>query len=320
MASLFISYSHPDEAFRQRLEKHLAVLRRSGEITVFHDRRILPGDHFNDVIDENLAKADIVLLLVSADFLDSDYCYEKEYVVAVEREERGECRVIPVILKDCDWLSTPMKSLLALPTDGKPIVKWAHEDEAYKVVVDGIRTALKGLPGAASDAASAPPSRQQAGPAAAAPRSGPRSANLVVRRRFTDEDRDTFLTETFEFICRYFENSIAELGRRNAGVTGKVTQVDAHTFSAQGYLGGKKIAKCRVFRGGWGGELCYSGDDQGSNNSYNESLSVVDDEGALGMKALGMSTFRGGDRDAVLSQEGAAELFWELFVEPFQRD
>lgn len=149
MASLFISYSHADEAMRQRLEKHLAVLRRSGEIAIFHDRRIVPGDHFYDVIDENLAKADIVLLLVSADFLDSPYCYEKEYAVAVEREERGECRVMPVILKDCDWLNTPMKSLLALPTDGKPIVKWAHEDEAYKAVVDGIRAALKELPGAA---------------------------------------------------------------------------------------------------------------------------------------------------------------------------
>lgn len=318
MASLFISYSHADEAFRQRLEKHLAVLRRSGEIAIFHDRRILPGDHLDDVIDESLAKADVVLLLVSADFLDSEYCYEKEYAVAVEREKRGECRVIPVILKDCDWLNTPMKSLLALPTDGKPIVKWAHEDEAYKAVVDGIRAALKGLPNVARGTPPPAPAGRSPTPAAASP-GGPRSANLSVRRRFTDEDKDTFLTETFDFIYRYFENSIAELGRRNAGVTGKVTRVDAHTFTAQGYLGGKKITKCRVFRGGWGGELCYSGDDQGNNNSYNESLSGVDDEGALGIKALGMSRFMAGDRDAVLSREGAAELFWGLFVEPLQR-
>lgn len=102
MATVFFSYSHKDEELRDELGTHLSMLKRDGSITSWHDRRILPGEHFAQQIDENLEFADVVLLLVSSYFLDSDYCFEVEMRRALERHEQRECRVIPVILRPCD--------------------------------------------------------------------------------------------------------------------------------------------------------------------------------------------------------------------------
>lgn len=93
-------------------------------ITTWHDRRIAPGEDLHGQIDDHLNTADIVLLLVT-DFLASDYCYDVEMNRAMERHERGEARVIPVILRPCDWHGAPFGRLLAVPPDGKPVVKHA---------------------------------------------------------------------------------------------------------------------------------------------------------------------------------------------------
>ena len=122
MAHVFISYSHADEALRNELEKHLAGLLRQGVITTWHDRRIPPGEDLHGQIDDHLNTADVVLLLVSADFLASDYCYDIEMNRAMERHERGEARTIPVILRPCDWHGAPFGKLMAVPPDGKPVV------------------------------------------------------------------------------------------------------------------------------------------------------------------------------------------------------
>ena len=139
MAHVFFSYSHADEELRNELEKHLAGLLRQRVITTWHDRRIGPGDELHDQIDEQLNAADIVLLLVSADFLASDYCYDVEMARAMERHEGGEARVIPVILRSCDWHGAPFGTLMAVPPDGKPVVKHATLDynEFMSVSDDG---------------------------------------------------------------------------------------------------------------------------------------------------------------------------------------
>src|SRR5437016_3708622 len=95
--SVFYSYAHQDEALRQQLETHLSLLRRQGLISEWHDREILPGAEWGREIDEHLETASIILLLISADFLASDYCYDKEMTRALERHQRGEVRVIPII-------------------------------------------------------------------------------------------------------------------------------------------------------------------------------------------------------------------------------
>lgn len=99
MAGVFMSYSLADEALRNELEKHLEALRRQGVISIWHDHRIEPGEELHQQIAAELQSADIILLLISADFLSSDYCYDTEMSCAMERHERGEARVIPVILR-----------------------------------------------------------------------------------------------------------------------------------------------------------------------------------------------------------------------------
>src|SRR5438046_624453 len=107
MALLFFSYSHRDEEYREELEKHLAMLKRQGRISAWHDRRIVAGDDIDHTIDHHLEAADIILFLVSPDFLHSDYCYDVEARRAMERHERGTCTVIPIILRPCDWHEAP---------------------------------------------------------------------------------------------------------------------------------------------------------------------------------------------------------------------
>lgn len=136
---VFISYSHADEAFRGDLVKHLSNLKRQGVISDWHDREIDAGTEWSSEIERHLNAADIILLLVSADFIASEYCYGLEMARALERHEAGEARVIPVLLRPCDWNDAPFSKLQALPAGAKPITKWADRDEAFLSVAQGIR-------------------------------------------------------------------------------------------------------------------------------------------------------------------------------------
>lgn len=145
---IFYSYAHEDEALRQELENHLSLLKRQGVITDWHDRKILPGDEWKGQIDQHLTSARIVLLLVSQHFIASDYCYDREMIWALERQEGGATRVIPIILSPIEdgWRTAPFGTLQALPKDAKPITTWDRQDEAFADVVNGIRRAIHGQP------------------------------------------------------------------------------------------------------------------------------------------------------------------------------
>ncbi len=134
---LFFSYSHLDESYRDQLEVHLAALKRQGLISTWHDRRITVGSHLGQAIDAKLEAAEIILLLVSPDFIASDFCYDREMTRAIERHERGEARVIPVTVRPCDWHPLPFGKLVATPRDGKAISTWPNLDEAFLDVVHG---------------------------------------------------------------------------------------------------------------------------------------------------------------------------------------
>jgi hypothetical protein len=316
MSSLFLSYSHQDEALRQRLEVHLAGLKRDGTISVWHDRRIAAGDAFAQRIDEHLEQADVILLLVSADFLASDYCNDVEMQRALERHAGGSARVIPVILRPCDWKHPPLASLLAVPTDGKPITSWPNEDEAFLDVVQQIRDALPASRQPVAGRHPSTPSRAEFAPADAPPR----SSNLRVRKKFSDADKDRFLDEAFEYMERFFESSLDELSARNPGVEGRFKQLDGTRFTAVIYEAGATQAQCTINLGSpFGGRgISYSDSVGGAGNSYNEMLSVENDEQHLFLKAMGMRMM-GDDRDVQLSHEGAAEYFWSMLIEPLQQ-
>lgn len=142
-AEIFFSYSHKDESFRKQLETHLSMLRRQELIKPWHDRMITAGDEWKGQIDNNLNSADIVLLLVTANFLASDYCYDIEMQRAMERHDVGEARVIPIILTPVEgWMHSPFAKLQVLPKDGKPVTRWDDRDEAFVNVAQGIRRAI----------------------------------------------------------------------------------------------------------------------------------------------------------------------------------
>ncbi|HYP27307.1 MAG TPA: COR domain-containing protein [Blastocatellia bacterium] len=140
---LFYSYSHKDERLRNNLETHLKLMQRRGVIDVWHDRKIEAGEDWKQKIDQNLEQADIILLLVSADFINSDYCYEIEMKRALERHDKGEARVVPVIVRDVNWSAAPFARLQALPKDGLPVSKWRDRDSALRNVSEGIEMVVK---------------------------------------------------------------------------------------------------------------------------------------------------------------------------------
>ena len=139
---VFFSYSHKDEELRDELEKHLSILKRQGVITGWHDRRIGAGREWEGEIDTHLDTAHVILLLISADFLASDYCYDKEMKRAMERHEAGEARVIPVILRPVVWRGAPFGKLQALPKDALPVTEWPNRDKAFENVAQGIQAAV----------------------------------------------------------------------------------------------------------------------------------------------------------------------------------
>jgi hypothetical protein len=142
---VFVSYSHKDEEYSYELATHLSLLKRQRIISTWDVQRLLPGEEWEDKISKKLDEARIILLLISADFIASDYCYGKEMIRAIERHQEGSARVIPVIVRDCDWHSTPFGKLQALPRDGKPVKRWNNSDEAFANIAAGIRLVCKEL-------------------------------------------------------------------------------------------------------------------------------------------------------------------------------
>jgi tetratricopeptide (TPR) repeat protein len=142
---VFFSYSHKDEELRDQLSNHLSTLKRKQFITAWHDRRIGAGTEWANEIDERLDAADIILLLISSDFLASDYCYDIEVKRAMERHDAGEARVIPVILRPVDWKGAPFGKLQALPRDARPVTEWPNRDQALLDIAQGIRAAAEEL-------------------------------------------------------------------------------------------------------------------------------------------------------------------------------
>ena len=320
MLSVFISYSHEDETLRNQLEQQLSILKRQQIIDIWHDRRITAGAEIDHAISENLESAEIILLLVSPAFIASNYCYDREMQRAMERHEAREAVVIPVILRACDWHGAPFGKLLATPTDGKPVTQWPDRDTALLEVTKAIRAAAEKLQRTAKPIAIHVPTPMEVKSLPERPASvAVRSSNLRISQTFTERDKEAFRLETFEYIARFFEGSLGELQARNPGVEGTFRRIDANRFSAVIYRGGKSIARCTIFIGGghFANGIAYSSSETDASNSYNENLNVQADDQMLYLKSMGMS-FRANASEK-LSQEGAAEFYWAMLIDPLQR-
>ncbi|MFN6473778.1 MAG: toll/interleukin-1 receptor domain-containing protein [Nostoc sp. SerVER01] len=140
---VFFSYSHKDKELRDKLATHLSSLKHERIISTWHDRDINAGSEWAKEIDTHLNSAQLILLLISADFIASEYCFNIEMIRAIERHEAGEACVIPIILRPVDWSGTPFKKLKVLPEDGKPITTWDNLDAAFLDVTQGIRKVVE---------------------------------------------------------------------------------------------------------------------------------------------------------------------------------
>jgi tetratricopeptide (TPR) repeat protein len=144
---VFFSYAHRDKGFRDRLEEHLSNLKYRGLITTLYDGEISAGEEWAQQIDIYLNKAHIILLLISASFMASEYCYSIEMRRALERHERQEAHVIPILLRPVLFTDAPFAKLQMLPTNGKPVIQWRDRDSAFVDIAYAIeRVAQKYLP------------------------------------------------------------------------------------------------------------------------------------------------------------------------------
>ena len=236
MIKIFISYSHRDEELRNQLGVHLEILKREGIIEPWHDRRIGAGKDVHAEISDSLEMADLVLLLVSPDFLASDYCFEIEMKRALERNRAGAARVIPVILRPCDWHRFPFGHLRATPADGHPISKSSDRDEAFLQVSRDIRAAAEEI-GAA-------------------------------------RERDEFSRYCLNMIASKFEAGVERLGRlkwRQAAFT----RLDEDTFQASCVDFREARRNCTVWRTRQG-EILYSPGPAPLAEEATESLTIIE--------------------------------------------
>lgn len=142
---VFISYTHKDETYLDQLKSHLAPLVRKGLIETWHDRQLVAGDKLDDAILTELHEADLIVCLISSDYIASYYCYEVELEEAFKCLENGDIKVIPVVLRSCAWQETHLSEYLCTPTDGKPVATWDDEDSAFLDVVQSIKRAAESL-------------------------------------------------------------------------------------------------------------------------------------------------------------------------------
>lgn len=143
---VFISYSHKDVNLRKELEVHLSVLKRQGYITVWHDGEIMASEKWDEKTRSELEKADIVLILISPDYLASEYINDVEIKKALKLHQKGRIDVVPIILRECAWKEE--KTLAALqffPENGEPIDSnhWYNRDEAFTNVALGLKKVIK---------------------------------------------------------------------------------------------------------------------------------------------------------------------------------
>ena len=146
---VFVSYAHEDEPHRMALAKHLSALEDEGLIQLWHDRKIAAGREWAGAVDEALADAQIVLLLISADFLASDYCKDVELTEAIRLHDAGRARVVPVILRSCDWEHSRFARFNALPPDGVPVLEAEHPDQRFNAVAKCLRDVIGEMTSAA---------------------------------------------------------------------------------------------------------------------------------------------------------------------------
>jgi len=302
----FISYSHHDKAALDRLHVHLKNLTRAGHIETWYDRDILAGSELNAEIERELEAADLFLLLVSPDFIASDYCVEREMKRALERHAAGEARVVPIIVEECDWKAMgELRQLKAVPTDGKAISEWANSNTAYLNVVQELRRIIEaeGVPTAAAKAAPEPAVIR------------PSMARYRAKRQFDQIDRGDFRNAAFVTIKDYFRRAIMEIDSID-GLRGRFVDRGATSFGATIVNGGHRSGTAHITVHCHNshvalGDLYYSFSENAGDNTANGGFNVSADDYEQFLIQT-MNIF--GKADERLTPERAAGVLWNEFI------
>ena len=305
---VFISYSHKDDAALERLHIHLAVLRRDGHIDEWFDREILAGGEIDAEVVERVESSGLFLLLVSPDFLASDYCVEREMERSLERHRSGDARVVPIIVEPCDWASTPLRDLKALPRDSKPVSDWTNENNAYLDVVKELRRVLEEeeVPLAAEQG-------EVTGRAAPA-WSGVR--RYRAKRDFDEIDRSDFRGAAFGVIRDYFERAVAEIDAIE-DLRGRFVSLSATSFTCTIVNRAREHGTAHVTVYGRGekvgfGDISYSFSENAPPNTANGMFTIEADEYELYLSSMMMGI---GQHEERLTPETAAEQLWVEFLQ-----
>jgi len=139
---IFVSYSHVDTATRDKLETHLAALKRDS-VSTWYDGDLQAGDTLDTNIARALRRSHLFVALLSPEYIASHYCWKLEYLRAMNRRARGTLRVVAVVVRPCDWKATTAAGFKLLPTDGKPVSRWRSQDQALLDVTQGLRKVVQ---------------------------------------------------------------------------------------------------------------------------------------------------------------------------------
>lgn len=298
----FLSYSHCDEHALERFSKHLAMLKRDGSISEWFDQKILPGGDIDAEISKHLEECDLFIPLISADFLDSNYCYEREMTQALSRHEEGTMRVVPVIVAACEWKASPLANLKALPKDGKPVAEWTSENNAWLDVVSQLRRLVKEL------ATSCQNERKEPAKSGNVPK-------YRLKRDFDELDKLEFREEAFAVIRNYFEQAAAEI-REVEDIKSRFTPLGDNGFTCTvvNRACERGVAHITVYSNSGRsplGDITYSFQERAEPNTANGWLQIEADEYELFLKWSDM--VRSNNRSTLSPQQAAAQL-WDEFL------
>ena len=301
----FISYSHQDEARKDRLVIHLTQMQRDGLLDAWHDRKILAGGQFSDDIDIELDRFDLFLPLVSPDFLHSRYCYEIEMSRAIERASASDVHIVPIILEPCDWHSSPLSKFKALPKDGKPISDWTNENTALHDVVKSLRQLATPMQPPIS-----PSTRLNTSPS-------PKRRAYRIKRSFDNVDKEDFKTDSYITIHRYFQDAVEEINSID-DINSRMTQISPFSFTCtiinrSWQRGVAHITVHKSTSNTGFGDIYYSNTENASEGTANGMFSISHDEHNMFFSPDMLR--HGGDNHDQLSAHDVAEQLWNNLLE-----
>lgn len=304
----FISYSHKDAAYLDMLHKHLSILRRDGSLTTWFDREILAGDDIDPTILRELETSDLFLALVSPDFLHSNYCYEIEMTTALQRHSTGSMRVVPIIVEPCDWLSTPLRKIKAVPQDGKSVAEWPNQNNAFLDVVRELRRIISHEK-AGDKTSERSPSTPASTPAMASDSIG---SQYRLKKDFDQIDHRDFRERAYKEIRDYIESSIDEIDALE-GIKARFSDITANSFTCTVINGSRNRGTGHVTVHAGGkmvimGDIYYSLSENAPENTAHSGFSIKADDYELFLQH--QSIMRPNDNERVTPKQ-AGKIIWD---------